>query len=196
LISPFFLTINWNNFLPTVVAGYFYDGTGSLFPFFPWAGYVIAGGILGAYLAKNPLVFKSSKFSLWLLFAGIILIIASQVTAQFSAPGSVVNSATTSLIIYRVGFVLLLNALVSFIALKVDTIPKLVILIGRNTLLIYVVHLLILYGSAWNPGVYGYLAHSFMGWQSFISAIIMFGLMSLMVLLLNILKIRNKELVT
>jgi len=196
LVSPYFSTIEWNNYLPQAIAGYFYSGTGSLFPFFPWAGYVIAGGVLGSYLAKHPTVFKSSKFSIALLAIGAMFIIISKTLNMFSPAESVTNSAATSTILFRIGFVLLLISLVSYVSIKVSTIPKLIVLIGRNTLLIYVVHLLILYGSAWNPGLYSQFSHSFTGWQSFYSAIVMVALMSSMVIILNYLKVRNKELVT
>ena len=199
LVSPIFFNIDWNSFLPQAIAGYFYTGTGSLFPFFPWAGYVIAGGVLGAYLAKHPLVFKSSKFSFIILITGFIFIVISMAINYItSLNGSemVVNSTTTSLIFFRVGAVLVLNAIVSYISLKVNSIPKLIILIGRNTLMIYVVHLIILYGSAWNPGLYGWIGKTFNGVQAVISAVVMFGLMILMVLLFNIFKIKNKQLVT
>jgi uncharacterized membrane protein len=199
LVSPMFFKIDWNSYLPQAIAGYFYTGTGSLFPFFPWAGYVIAGGVLGAYLAKHPMVFKSSKFSLTLLITGSILIVVSLVIKNITALNgseAAVNSATTSLIFFRVGFVLVLNAIVSYISLKVSSLPKLIILIGRNTLMIYVVHLLILYGSAWNPGLYGWVGKTFNGVQAVISAVLMVGLMSLMVMLFSKFKIKNKQLVT
>lgn len=196
LVSPIFFKIDWIKFLPQVFAGYFYTGTGSLFPFFPWAGYVIAGGVLGAYLANNPMVFKSTRFSVRLLIAGVTLIFISEVVSYFVPTESITDSAATNVIMFRVGFVLLLNALVSYISLKVEAIPKIIILIGRNTLLIYVVHLLILYGSAWNVGLYRSFGHSFSGWQSVISAAAMVVLMSIMVLGFHLFKIKNKQLVT
>ena len=97
---------------------------------------------------------------------------------------------------FRVGFVLVLNAIVSFIALKVEKIPQLLILVGRNTLLIYVVHLIILYGSAWNPGINFLWGKGFNEWLSVLAALIMIILMTLMVIGIHKLKIRNKELVT
>ncbi len=128
-----------------------------------------------------------------------LLIFVSMVINYISAlkgNETAVNSATTSLIFFRVGFVLVLNAIVSYISLKVSSLPKLIILIGRNTLMIYVVHLLILYGSAWNPGLYGWIGKTFNGVQATISAVVMFGLMILMVLLFDKFKIKNKQLVT
>jgi hypothetical protein len=69
-------------------------------------------------------------------------------------------------------------------------------LIGRNTLLIYVVHLAILYGSAWNPGLSQLFAKSFGAWKTVATALAMISLMIGMVIVINKLKIRNKQLVT
>ncbi|MBO0726218.1 MAG: DUF1624 domain-containing protein, partial [Blastocatellia bacterium] len=53
ICAPFCELINWNNWLPAPIAAYFYSGSGSLFPLFPWAGYMLFGGVLGAYLART-----------------------------------------------------------------------------------------------------------------------------------------------
>lgn len=199
LFAPLADKINWIDFLPLPVAGYFYDGTGSLFPLFPWAGYVIAGGVLGSYLAQHPLVFKTVRFSMLLAVFGagfIIASLASDYITQVMGINIIAAQSSPNLVLFRIGFVLLLNALVSFIALEVTHIPKLLILIGRNTLLIYVIHLLILYGSAWNPGIYKYWVRSMDGWQSFGLALVMIILMTVMVIVLNKFKMRNKQLVT
>jgi hypothetical protein len=199
LAAPFMDSVNWNNFLPTPIAAYLYNGTGSQFPLFPWAGYVVGGGILGNYLAQNPMVFKTSRFSLLLGIFGATFILTSMLSGEvlqylqikISNPQSAPN-----LIMFRVGFVLLLTSVVSFISLKVEKIPHLIILIGRNTLLIYVVHLVILYGSTWTPGLTNLWGYNLTGWQSFVAALIMITLMTFMVLIIHKLKIRNKELVT
>jgi len=199
IVSPILYGINWINYLPQFLAGYFYSGTGSLFPLFPWTAYVIAGGVLGSYLAKHPMVFKTSKFSLTLGSIGLILIVVSELgDILFNLIGikMAFNSANTNLVLFRIGFVLLLNAVVSFISLKADSIPKLFIIVGRNTLLIYVVHLVILYGSAWNVGLFQLSGKSFSGWQAFGSAVIMISFMTIMVMVLNFVRMKNKELVT
>ena len=199
ILSPFFFTLDWDSILPRLLAGYFYEDGGSVFPFFPWAGYVLSGGVLGSYLARNPMIFKSFKFSVYLAAIGLAFIVASFGAENLS--GLIYytaehNSASISLILLRVGSVLLMCSIVSFISLKADSIPQFIILIGRNTLLIYVVHLVIIYGSAWNPGLYVFFEKSFTAWMTFIVAIIMLGLMTLMVLMVNVFNIRNKQLVT
>jgi len=194
-----FKQIEWINFLPHPVASYFYLGTGSQFPLFPWAGYVLLGGALGSYLAKNPLVFKSPKFSLVLGILGVVFwflsYIGNDIAGLFGY--SFDRSSTSWLTIsFRIGFVLMLNALISFISINVETIPRIIILVGRNTLLIYVVHLMILYGSAWNRGLNHYFGNSLYAPQTISIALTMIILMTTMVWLINKLRIRNKELVT
>jgi len=198
-LSPLFESIKWSEFLPVPLAGYFYYGTGSLFPVFPWAGYLLVGAVLGSYLAKHPLVFKSSKFSTKLAVYGLFFLTVTlliELLSKIYYSESFTWISKYSIILLRVGFVLMLNSLVSFIALKIDTIPRFLILIGRNTLLIYIVHLMILYGSAWNPGLSQLFAYSFNVWKTVGTALLMILTMTVMVLIIHKFKIRNKEVVT
>ena len=199
LFSPSIQSLNWASILSEPFAAYFYKGTGSLFPIFPWSGYVISGGVLGCYLAQNPLVFKTSRFSLLLaIFGGAFtfIAIASEKILQ-SLQIYIINPQTDpNTIFFRMGFVFLLTAAVSYVSLHVNKIPQIIILAGRNTLLIYVVHLVILYGSTWSPGLILVWGNSFSGVQSFFAAVLMIILMTIMVLVIHKFKIRNKELVT
>jgi uncharacterized membrane protein len=199
LSSPFIETINWDSFLPAPVAAYFYSGSGSLFPLFPFAGYVITGGVLGCYLAQNPMVFKTSRFSLILAIFGAAFTLIALLSALILKAHQIQiidPQAEPNTIFFRMGFVLLLTSVVSYISLRVNKIPQLIIMAGRNTLLIYVIHLVILYGSAWSPGLDILWGYSFSGWQSFGAALIMIALMTFMVIAIHKLKIHNKELVT
>ena len=198
--TPFINNIGWDKYFPVPIAGYFYDKTGSLFPLFPWAGYVIMGGTLGSYLAKNPLIFKTTRFSLNLAVLGFAFIIVSGASTfilenYFNVPYAN-SSYNLEVIVFRVGFVLVLNSIVSYISQKIESIPRFIILIGRNTLLIYVVHLMILYGSAWNPGIILLFGSSLEVSYTIMSALLMITLMTLMVIILNKFKVRTKELVT
>jgi len=197
--SPFIEAIDWKSILPEIIAAYLYTGTGSLFPLFPWTGYVIAGGVLGCYLSQNPLVFKTIRFSILLAIFGatftLIALLSNKIL--YALQIHILNPQTEpSTIFYRMGFILLLTAIVSYISLRVNKIPQIIILAGRNTLLIYVVHLIILFGSAWSPGIDLLWGRSFSGWQSFSAALLMIILMTVMVLVIHKYKIRNKDLVT
>jgi len=200
IATPFIIKINWINYLPQPIAGYFYTGTYSLFPLFPWAGYVVLGGVLGSYLAKNPLVFKTNKFSFNIAIFGAAFIcisaVSTLITNKFFNYSFDPTSYTPDTITFRIGFVLLLNSLVSYISQKIESVPKIIILVGRNTLLIYVVHLMILFGSAWNPGLSLLFGGKLGVLSTIIFALSMVTLMTLMVYLLSKLKFRNKQLVT
>jgi len=156
--------IEWSEILPLPLAGYLYRGSGSIFPLFPWAGYVLAGGLLGHYLAVNPGIQRTKEFATKIALLGISMIIFSilfnMVKSGFNHDVSFWNMGIP-LIFFRLGVVVLLNGIIAFTALKLETVPPLLIQIGKNTLLIYVVHLIILYGSAWNPGFYQSFAHKF-----------------------------------
>jgi len=199
LVFPWFESIKWTQFLPVPIAGYFYKGTGSLFPLFPWAGFVIFGAILGSYLAKNPNIFKTVRFSINLAIAGAAIMLFSVVYELIDSAiqGASYNyEVSVSLFIFRLGFVLMLNALVSYISLSIHTIPRFLILVGRNTLLIYIVHLMILYGSAWNPGLALLFEKQLDVGNTVLTAVLMIITMTIMVLLINKFKIKNKQLVT
>jgi uncharacterized membrane protein len=191
-IFPFTDSVNWTKYLPVYLASYIYKGTGSQFPLFPWVGFLLAGAFLGTYLAKNPMIFKSAKFSrnLFIFGIGFLLLIGTLWVSNYYWDSS------PNLMLLRLGFVLILNSVVSIICLRIESIPRIIILIGRNTLLIYVVHLVILYGSAWNPGLSVLFDKAFNVWNTIGSAVLMLGLMTLMVYIIHKLKIKNKEIVT
>lgn len=199
ILSIFTENINWLNYFPEPIAAYFYTKTGSLFPLFPWAGYVICGGVLGSYLANHPLVFKTTRFSgIVSTAAAVFMLIAFVLNNLIPYPVEDIHpwNETLSTITFRIGFVLLLTGVVSLISIKIENIPKIFILLGRNTLLIYVVHLMILYGSAWNPGLFLLFGEKLTPMVTVLIAAMMIAAMILMVFVLNKLKFKNKQLVT
>jgi len=188
--------ITWTNYLPIPFAAYFYHGTGSFFPFFPWAGYVIGGAILGSFLAHNPESFTSNSFSKKMLYIGssiLAVAILLDVSERIFYVGNVLWIDNISIIALRIGVVLILNGIMSFIALKIKKIPEIVKQIGRHTLLIYAVHVIILYGSAWLPGMDQILHKRLNVLESVIAAVIMIFLMIGMVVLLEKYKLFRKN---
>lgn len=191
--------IAWKEFLHPSVAGYFYKGTGSNFPLFPWMSYIFGGALVGSYLAKNPNVFKTFKFPVQLIVVGISLVIISYLGDKLEIyvfGKSYYWSTSPNLVFLRIGLILIVTSVFSFAALKMQSIPKMIILLGRNTLLIYIVHLMILYGSPWNKGINAFFGSTFDPFLTITSALIMIGLMLGMVYLVYLFNIRNKTLVT
>jgi len=155
IIAGYWFTeqINWLDIFHPAIAGYFSRSAGSFFPIFPFLAYLTAGAFLGSYLAEKPNIFRQIKFSLVLFFTGISLLVISYFGNVLEVAYTGVDrfwDTSPNLVIFRLGIVLLINSLFTYFAAKMVTIPKILILLGRNTLLIYVVHLMILYGSTWN----------------------------------------------
>jgi len=179
VITLYINKINFMDFMPFAFAAYFDTKTGSYFPIFPWISYVTSGAILGTYLARNPNIFKSKIFSIKLLSLGAISIILSLswVYYELSAYGRSTLWETPNLIILRLGIIILLNGIVSFIAANIKKLPGIILLIGQNTLLIYALHLIIIFGSSWNLGISFFYNHALSPTLSVILAICMIGLM-------------------
>lgn len=188
--------INWANYLPIPFAAYLYHKTGSFFPLFPWAGYVLSGALLGSYLAKNPVAFTSIKFSRRLLLLGIGFLLASRLVEFLEYKLYNREEFWTDniyVITMRLGWVFVLNSIMSFLALKLKSIPDFVKQVGRHTLLVYAVHVIILYGSAWIPGLSYIFSRRMDLYSSIISAVVMILLMFLMVIGLERYKLLKKN---
>lgn len=193
---PFISMVNWIDILPAPLAAYMYSNSGSLFPLFPWVGYVIGGAVLGVYLAHNPKIFKKKRFGSGLIVIGLSMIFVYAGSAQLNLmmEGSyLVPSYGVAIFFLRIGFVIMLNGIVALLVIKLETIPGFIKLIGRHTLLIYVVHLIILYGSAWIPGLNLLFGQSFNTISTIAAVVAMYLLMSGMVLGLEKFKKSRKE---
>ncbi len=182
-VSPTVKTYNWNAVFPLWLADYFTNQYGSLFPLFPWLAYVIAGSLLGNYLAGNRGVQRKVSFALSLASIGSVLLLFSFFSGSLLHELNVSRDylSQVNLTLFRIGAVLLLNSVVAFTVLEVKRINRLILLLGRNTLLIYALHLIILYGSAWTPGISKYLGESFGLASTLLSVAVMFLFIILLV---------------
>ncbi|HEY8459421.1 MAG TPA: heparan-alpha-glucosaminide N-acetyltransferase domain-containing protein [Blastocatellia bacterium] len=178
--APFSEQIIWNERLPTPIAAYCYSGSGSLFPLFPWAGYVMIGGLLGAYLARDGQEFAPSKLNRKLMLAGTTLVALYYYVGSLKDAGygpAYLWTYSHELTLLRLGSVFLLMVPVTFISAKVRAVPQTLLAVGRRTLPIYVTHLVILYGSPWSHGLNRIFYRSLSPWPSIFAALLMLILM-------------------
>lgn len=183
--SPWINAVNWMDMLPKPVAPYLYSGTGSLFPFFPWLGYMFAGAMFGNYLVFNRGVYRENKFSRNLLFIGFVLVLLSTVLNQsgnFLDYYDTQVTASIGLSSYRLGVVIILCGIVSYISNHVNNVPYFIRVFGKHSLVIYVIHLVIVYGSAFMPGLSYLFGKSF----SFPEVIVIAGVMEIAMIVLSL----------
>lgn len=184
-LFPLVNNINWIDYFPLPLADYFYSGKGSNFPIFPWAGYVLAGGVMGSYLAGIKQIDNPVKFCAMTGIAGTLMVlgyywITSPLVWTFGS--DYLKNINPTLPLQRIGCVLIICCVLSIIAFSITHIPHLIKLIGKYTLTIYVVHLLIVYGSAWNNGLYQKVGQTLNPMQSIGIALIIIVAMILMVM--------------
>lgn len=161
-------------YLPMALANYFTKENGSVFTIFPWFGYASLGGFMGFLFYKNrenPHLYRNMIICYILL--GVILITFPYWMGKIADTlqiHSLQLIAHGDYLIKRIGNVLLFFAL--FMILRhVITSPTLQ-KIGQNTLSIYVIHYIILYGSFTGMGLYRYFHDQLTPWQAIIGAIL------------------------
>ncbi len=157
IIAPITEPIAWERFLSPMIYPYLTFRDGSFFTFFPFSGYLFAGAAFGAVaigipaesrarvLTRNFLISSSVAF---VLFAGFYL-----VQIRYVSPYVDYWRALPAVNFLRFGIVALVASAVGYVSLHVSRFPKILPAIGKSSLTIYVVHLMIVYGSPVNFGL-------------------------------------------
>jgi uncharacterized membrane protein len=181
-------------FLPVAIAGFVNDAAGSLFPLVPWAGFTYAG-ILCAYFARNAR--SPAKELAWpfAFFAALALLVPIAINHTGWNPYGVHDFWKTSpyYFTWRLGNVLAVLALLCFAERWIER-TKIAVdrrsfaaralgvvrVVGQESLIVYVAHLLVLHGSVLNRGIKSYTGETLtLAEGSFVSIaifVIMIGL--------------------
>ena len=178
LITPF--TWYWQpDFMHEVLLGYFNRTTGSIFPVFPWSMYLFAGIITASHwydALKNQTVavlipkMLKTGFLIWGIAYALVNVFSTEVLTYFFPPQS--SSSTLNYLVehsYALKILLLQINYIGAIMVLVVGLYKLdqyftqkrgenpygkvlknVIILGQETLFIYISHLMVVYGSALN----------------------------------------------
>jgi uncharacterized membrane protein len=183
LVIAFASPLLWNSALlgelPLALRSALLGTSGSLFPLLPWAAYVLLGAGLGTlYLTLAP---SSEKFLKAFVPAGLLLM-----STGFASEGlsrriyGVANFWPTSphLFITRVGFVLAVLGLATLAAPRLQSSATTLRSFAEESLLVYFVHLDLLYGSVWNTGLRHYLGSSLSFTEAYAWVIVMIAAMA------------------
>jgi hypothetical protein len=142
-LGPYVWASGLSERLPAWLAPYLDERTGSSFPFFPYAAFVLAGTVAGAALGRQAPESRHGRTLLAgasLLGLGVLvsLLLRERVDFWKISPGYV---------LLRLGGLLFLLRLVEAIAARRGPGIRALALLGRETLLVYVLHLILLYGG-------------------------------------------------
>ena len=160
MATPLIWARSWVDAMPLWVASYLSAETGSNFPLFPWGAFMFFGAALGMAYARRgaarPAQWTAGAFAA----SGATLIAAG--TATFLLPFNPFGDidpwrAGPSMFVIRLGSVLLILGAIVFVSQGIKRLPRAVQALSQESLMIYVVHVAILYGSLWTPGLGRYL---------------------------------------
>jgi hypothetical protein len=133
--------------LPEPLAPWLDEATASRFPVFPFSAFVLAGTLAGTLLGHAPEA-RRHRLELLagagLLLAGLLLALALRGQVAFWGP-------SPAYVLVRLGALLLLLRLVEAAAATGRRAVRALALFGRETLLVYVLHLTLLYGGVFGP---------------------------------------------
>jgi uncharacterized membrane protein len=185
MLIAFGAPLAWNsvmfNSLPLGLRSALLGTTGSNFPLLPWSAYIFLGATLGtAYATKgewSPKVLRNAvPFGLLLILAGVRL----EGVSHWLYGDANFWPTTPHLFLTRVGFVTTLIGLASmvesWIPIKASTARSL----AEESLVVYFVHVSLLYGSIWNTGLKHYVGGTMGFAHAYLYVIAMVSLMLMM----------------
>ena len=153
--TPGVWSVDWSTRVPLTLASYMSPALGSQFPLFPWAAFVLVGAGTGQIYAQWG-AGNLTAFANGFIAAGVVT------AALTASPVPLFGTGTLSwipeLVVLRTGICIALLGVIAHASRFIGRLPHVFGAVAQESLLIYFVHLCIVYGSVWNPGlahVYG-----------------------------------------
>ncbi len=170
LLWPDIVTSEWVLNLPIPFQAYLNRTPAGFFPIVPWLGFMFYGAALGVLLHFKQDIIKHYGFISSVAAIGIILHYGSWTIMnsvyEVTHWDNMKYLCDHNFLFFRLGHVFLFVAAFSLISYAAKYIPNLVYVIGRNTLLIYILHIFIIYNSALSNGLITGMARSLTPWEA------------------------------
>jgi len=141
------------NWVPAPIAAYINNRHDSLFPVFPWLAFMLLGGYFASRYSDAREQKKEKEFIVRFTLAGVFLLAVSLIGLELQTHmhSVSINSTVNPLFFMeRLAIVIVLLAACWFYADVRKTGKSVVLDVGRESLMVYTAHLLIIYGRFWN----------------------------------------------
>jgi hypothetical protein len=146
--------------LPPAIAAYLTPATGSMFPLLPSAAYGALGAGLGMRYAASHQPGSSLAALRIIGSTGVVMLalgLAARLTgaeaAVEAAAGAGMGAARPSQFLLQAGAVCVLVALLALVTRTISHRSAPVIAVAQESLTVYFVHVCLVYGSPWSPGL-------------------------------------------
>ncbi len=157
LASPLVWNLDIGRVLPPMMAPYFTQQVPSLFPLFPFSVYLIVGAVGGHLHIQARSEGRERDFLRFSLLVGILAGCVGYLSDLFPLgvyPAHDFWKVNPGFLLIRLGIIVLLASAFFQIRRLPETLIRHLAILGRASLMVYVVHLLLVYGSAANPGLH------------------------------------------
>jgi len=150
-LSPFIYSINFTEYVHPFFAYYFNNKGLSLFPVFPWLGFLFMGAVACKYFLEARLNGNEKKYIYSLIGISILFLLTG-----YFLPLKYISESFTDIypdpvfFILRLGFILLLLVICWYYELIRKPVKSFVTDVGKESLLVYWLHLIVIYGVLWN----------------------------------------------
>jgi uncharacterized membrane protein len=177
--TPLLWSVDWTRMLPLPIASYLSPGSGSQFPLTPWCAYVLVGAGLGQIYSRWGASHLPTFANLVLLVPGLLLIAGSLAIQTLQLPlfGSGTWSWVPPQVMLRFGSCLTGLGLIAHASVHLSRLPHVFGAVAQETLVIYFVHLCIVYGSVWNTGLAQMYGPTLTPRQTIVTVVIVLGSM-------------------
>ncbi len=150
-VSPLIWQIDFSRYIPLFFADYLNSLHGSNFPVFPWMFFLLAGAVYSRFYINSRVENRESKFIIKILLYSLIPIFLGHLFFSDLFDSPIFSIRPNPLFLYqRLGYVLLLSSFFWYYALKRQTQKSFVLNVSRESLLIYWLHLEVIYSKIWN----------------------------------------------
>ncbi|MBI4810298.1 MAG: hypothetical protein HY800_02400 [Ignavibacteriales bacterium] len=151
--TPIIWDIDFLRFVPPALAQMFNGLHGSPFPIFPYVGFLYAGVIVSWEFLVAAQCNREKKFIYWLTIFGMVFIIFGYLFDTLPIhvyPTYNYWFTSPNYFLVRIGSLMVIISGFWYLAQRFPKPKKIWRLLGIESLFVYVLHLLILYGSAFN----------------------------------------------
>ncbi len=150
-ISPVIWKIDFGKYIPIFFAAYLNPGYGSYFPLFPWLFFLMAGALYSKYYIRSREQGNEKWFIIKFVVWSLLLIFPGHFIFPDLFGSSIFTFRPNPVFLYqRLGYVLLFSSIFWYYAYKRMTKESFVLNVSRESLLIYWLHLEVIFSKIWN----------------------------------------------
>ncbi|MGE5497394.1 MAG: heparan-alpha-glucosaminide N-acetyltransferase domain-containing protein [Syntrophothermus sp.] len=183
MAAPAINKIDFAQYMPVYLANYINDMYGSLFPVFPWLAFMLPGATLGHYYLKLKQEGREEELlNKLLLYSIIVFVISAVVLWSHLEIFAYLSSIKPGQFFYamRLAIVIMLLVIARIYEIRRQTEKSFVIDIGRESLLIYWLHLQVIYRVIWGGISLNRYVHGTFGvWECVVATILLILLMAI-----------------